>query len=362
MATQYLAIVEETTRGTDPTSGYIFLPVMNNIQPTVTYDDQPRKEFRGADTALGDSSVVRRSGQWTMSIECAYYPGAETGLFFKHCLGKVVTRSVVDTTAYEGIMYPLSTLYGTGAELADKAIGIVPNTDEGGTTKSQYYGGGRVKSIVVTGTGTDDVKLTIEVMGPAEYIGTADQTATAGATFPVAAPFSTDDCTLAIGAGISRTGTKPDFTALAVGSMPAYKPDSFTITITNGLDDKAVMDGVLGPNKTYRAAQFAVEVSTPIDYEDPSSGFSSADQFKLTFSGPQTSSLWLKMDSGEVAGSSTTTYSSIFDLANLLIKPDTPARQSDGTQPTLTFAMSSLYSSTTDYPIGIFTTDKASAY
>jgi len=144
--------------------------------------------------------------------------------------------------------------------------------------------------------------------------------------------------------------------------MAAYKPDSFTVTITNGLDDKTVMDGVLGPNKTYRAAQFTTEASTPIDYEDPSSGFSSADQFKLFFSGPQTSSLFIKMDSGEVAGSSTTTYSTILDLANVLINPDTPQRQSAGTQPTLTFTMTSLYSDTTEYPIGVFTTDKASAY
>lgn len=362
MAIQYLAIVEETTRGTDPGSGYLFLPVMNNIQPTVTYDDQPRKEFKGADTALGDSSVARRSGQWTMSIECAYYPGEETGLLFKHCFGKAGTRAAEDTSAFKGIVYPLANLYGTGAELGDKAIGIEMNTDEGGTTVAQYYGGGRIKSITVTGEGTDDVKLTIEIQGPAEYIGAVDQTATAGVSFPVAAPFSTDDCTLFIGAGITRTGTAPDFTDLAENTMDAYKPDSFTITITNGLDDKAVMDGVLGPNKTFRSAQFGVEVATPIDYEDPSSGFSSADEFKTIFGGPQTTSILLKMDNGVVAGDTTSTYESIFDLANLLFKPDTPARQSDGTQPTVNFNMSSLYSDTTEYPIGLMTIDKASAY
>jgi hypothetical protein len=362
MAIQYLAIVEETTRGTDPTSGYLFLPVMNNIQPTVEYDDQPRKEFRGADTALGDSSVVRRSGRWTMSIECAYYPGAETGLFIKHCLGKSVTRTVVDTSAYEGIIYPLANLYGTGAELADKAIGIVPNTDEGGTTKSQYYGGGRVTSIVFTGEGTDDVKLTIEVQGPAEYIGAVDQTATAGASFPAAAPFSTDDCLLYIGAGITRTGTAPDFTAIAPNTMPAYKPDSFTITLTNGLDDKTVMDGVLGPNKTFRSAQFSATAATPIDYEDPSSGFSSADQFKTIFGGPQTTSLLIVMDNGEAAGDTTTNYSTKIDLANLLFNPDTPQRQSDGTQPTVAFNFESLYDDTAEYPAALFTVDKASAY
>jgi hypothetical protein len=362
MAIQYLAIVEETTRGTDPTSGYLFLPVMNNIQPTVTYTDEPRKEFRGGDTALGDSSVVRRSGQWSMTIECAYYPGAETGLFFKHLLGKVVTRSVIDTTAYEGIVYPLANLYGTGAELADKSIGIIPNMDEGGTTKHHYCGGGRVKSIVVGMEGTDDVKLTIEVVGPAEYIGAVDQTATAGASFPTAAPFSTDDVLMYIGAGITRTGVAPDFTALAPNTMAAFKPDSMTITITNGLDDKQVMDGVLGPNKTFRAAQFSVEVSAPIDYEDPSSGFSSADQYKLIFSGAQTTSMLITMNNGELAGAATSTYDTKIDLANLLFNPDTPQRQSDGTQPTYNFNCSSLYDATAKYPLAIFTVDKAAAY
>ena len=362
MGVQYLAIVEESARGTDPSSGYIFLPVMNNIQPTVEYDDQPRKEFRGADTALGDSSLVRRSGQWTMSIECAYYPGEETGLFFKHLLGKVDTRSVVDTSAYEGIVYPLAQVYGTGAELADKAIGIIPNTDEGGTTKHQYYGGGRVTSITIAGEGTDDVKLTIEVQGPAEHIGAVDQTATAGASFPVAAPFSTDDCLLYIGAGITRTGTAPDFTAIAPNTMPAYKPDSFNIAITNGLNDKQVMDGILGPNKTYREGQLQVTVATPIDYEDPSSGFSSADQFKLIFNGVQTTSLLLVMDNGEAAGDTTTTYETIVDLANLAFKPDTPERSSEGTQPTVNFNFESLYDDTAEYPVALFITDKASAY
>lgn len=362
MAIQYLAIVEETTRGTDPTTGYLFLPVMNSIQPSVAYDDQPRKEFRGADTALGDSSVVRRSGQWTMTIECAYYPGAETGLLIKHALGKSQTRVVADTTAYEGIVYPLAQPFGVGAELAEKAIGIVANTDEGGTTVSQYFGGGRIKSMAVMGEGTDDVKLTFEIQGPAEFIGAVDQTATAGVSFPTAAPFTTDDCLLYIGTGISRTGTGPDFTAIAAGTMDPYRPDSFSITVTNGLNDKQVMDGNLGPNKTFRESQLAVEVTTPIDYEDPSSGFSSADQFKLSYSGPQTSSILLIMDNGELAGSLTATYKTVVDLSNLLVNAETPERSSEGIQPTVSFTFSSLWDATAKYPVALFTTDQAATY
>ena len=158
MAIQYLAIVEETTRGTDPGSGYLFLPITGNLQPTVEYDDQPRKEFRGADTALGDvaASLVRRSGQWTMTVECAYYPGAEVGLLLKHTFGGAETRNVVDTSAYTGILFPYANPFGTGANLANKAIGIEINTDEGGTTKAQYYGGGRINCLLYTSDAADE--------------------------------------------------------------------------------------------------------------------------------------------------------------------------------------------------------------
>lgn len=362
MAEQYLAFVEETVRGTDPGSGYLFLPVMSTLQPTTNFDDQPRKEFKGQDTALGDASVVRRSGQWTMTIECAYYPGAEVGLLLKHALGKSETRVVEDISAFKGILYPLAEPYGIGNELAQKAIGIIANTDEGGTTKAQYFGGGRIKSANLKGEGTDDVKWIFEIQGAAEHIGPVDQTATAGVTFPVAAPFSTNDCLLYIGAGITRTGTAPVFTDLAPNTMNPFQPDNFDITITNGLNDKNVFDGLLGPNKTFRESQVAVTVTTPIDYEDPASGFSSADQFKLTFDGPQTSSILLVMDNGELAGAAASNYETIVDLANLLVVPETPERSSEGLQPTVNFTFNSLYDATAKYPVAIFTTDQATAY
>lgn len=361
MPTQYMALVEEAARGTDPASGYFFTPVMDALQPTVNYDDQPRVEFRGDDTGQGNSTLVRRGGQWTYSFKFAYYPGVEIGTLLKHFAGFAGTRSVLDTSAYEGIVYSLTDIYDTG-NLGTKAIGLVMNSDEGGTTKAQYYGGGRITALTIDFQNVDDVIISGTIQGPAEYIGDADQTATAGATFPVAAPFSTDDCLFYVGPGISRTGTAPNFTAIAKGSMATFKPDNLTLTMTNGINDKVVMDGVLGPNKTFREAQWNIEVSAAIDYEDPASGFSSADQFKLQFSGPQTSSLLIIMDSGEVAGDTTETYKSIIDFANASINLDTPARQSDGTQPTTNVNLKSLWSATAGYVLGIFTTDKASAY
>jgi hypothetical protein len=334
---------------------------MNTLLPTFSPTDESRKEFRGACTGLGDSSALRRESQWTYSLECAYYPGAETGLLFKHLLGKSGTRSVLDTTAYEGINYPLVHPYGTGAELGAKAVGIWVVYEKEGTSYKRYYGGGRVSSCTVTAEGTDDVKLTFEIAGPGEYIGleaSNDLTFTA----PTPTPFVSSDILAYIGAGITRTGTAPDFTALAPNTMNAFNPDSLNLTITNGLEDKVVIDGVKGPNKTSRTGQFSVECSFPIDLSDPSSGFSSWDEYAALFSGVHTNSVLIVMDNGELAGSATANYETIFDLANLLAQHETPEISAEGQQGTVSLTYASLFSETTEYPVAVFTTDQASAY
>ena len=361
MANQYIALFEHTVRDTITGSeAKMFLPVMDNLQPTFEPDDQPRKEFRGQDSALGDISEVRRSSQWTYSLKCAAYPIDAVGFLLKHLLGKSVTRSAVDVSAYEGIIYPLADPYSAG-ELVDKAIGLVINTDEEGTTKSRTFYGGRIKSLNLHIEGTDDVILTFEIQGPGDFIG-AEGALLAGASFTSVSPFVSSDALLYIGTGISRTGSAPDFTAIAKGTMDAFKPDSIDVTITNGLGDKTVLDGVQGPSWTTREAQFMVEVAAPIDYSDPSSGFSSADEYKLIFDGPVTNSMLVVLDNGEAAGDTTTNYSWVIDLAALLVKPGTPSRNTDGITPTIEFSYNSKYDETAEYPIAFFTTDKESAY
>lgn len=362
MATQYLALVEETTRGTDPGSGYLFLPVTGTLSPKFDPKDEPRKEFRGADTALGDSSVRRVESKWTHTLECSWYPGAEVGLLFKHLLGFAGSRTVVDTTAYKGVLYPLAMQYGTGQNLANKAIGLLVNSDENGTTKMQYFGGGRIKSCTITIKGTDDIKLSFEIQGAGGWVGTPDQTATAGVSFPAASPFISCDTLCYSGSGISRTGTPPALTAIAAGSMTAFTPESVTITITNGEDDRTVLNGVRGPSKTYRENQFKVETDVVIDYEDPSSGFSSADEFKRIFAGTATQALLLKLDNLEHAGSVSAHYESWLDLPNMMLTAETPERNTEGKTPSVKLKYTSLYDSTLTKPFALFTQDKATAY
>jgi len=361
MGKQFIAMVEHDARDTVTGSEVKhFIPIMGALQPTFTPSDEPREEFRGQDSALGDLTVVRRESQWTWSLELAAYPIEGVGILLKHVLGKAGTRAVYDTSAYKGIIYPDAMPFGESMELGDKALGFYVNTDEGGTTKSRLYFGARVKSVAFQFEGTDDVKLTFEVMGPGEYID-AEASETAGATFTDVSPFASKDTIMYVGAGISRTGTAPGFTDIDPTGMDQFIPDSMTITITNGLDDKVVMNGVQGPSKTHRASKFKVEISSPMDYEDPASGFSSADEYKLIFAGTVESSLALVLDNGELAGAAEN-YSWTIDLPNLSLNPGTPTRTTDGTQPSVDLAYVSLMSDTTEYPVAIQTIDKASDY
>jgi hypothetical protein len=358
---QFLQLEEETTRGTSVGTTLLSLPVMNTLLPSFNPEDEGRDEFAGECTGLGSRNTVRRGSQWTYSLECAYYPIAATGLLLKHSLGKSGTRSVVDTTAYSGISYPVVQPYGTGRELEDKAIGIWVVYEKEGVSYKRYYGGGRITSATLTGEGTDDAKLTFEIQGPGEYIGSE---AVNDLTFtnPTVSPFVSSDILMYIGSGISRTGTAPDFTALDVGTMDAFKPDSLTVTWTSGLNDKVIIDGIQGPNKTTREGKFAVEAQFPIDLADPASGFSSWDEYTARLSGPHTNSVLITMDNGEVAGSTTETYSTRIDLANLLAQHETPEVNSDGSQGTVALSYASLYDTTAEYPIGILTVDQVDGY
>lgn len=359
---QYLALVEETTRSIDPGSGYHFLPLRGQLQPKFEPNDAPRKEFRGQATPLGDASVRRLSSAWSHTLEANAYPGAETGLLLKHLLGNAGTRALVDTSAYRGLVRPVPMPYGLGQPLADKAIGLIPNTDEAGTTLRQYFGGGRPRSLELAIRPDDDVVLTVEMGGAGPWVGAPDQAALAGVAFPVATPFLYSDAKFYIGAGISRTGSAPDFTAIAPGTMAPFQPDEATLKITSGIEDKIALNGINGPSKTHRSGQMQVELDFTIDYADPSSGFSSADEFKTTFSGPRTNSLLIVLETSELAGAAEAKYAWVFDLPLMLLKAEPPERNTEGQTPQVKMTWTGLLNSAVGYPVAILTTDKAEAY
>lgn len=365
MGIQAIAIVEEAVRGTDPTTGYMWLPVTGNLLPDFNATDESRTEFRGNDSALGnsESSIVRRESQVTMALECPFYPGAETGLLFKHDLGKAATRIAEDTSGFKGVVYPLAQPYGVGNELGTTAIGMWVLFDKEGTTYKQYYGGCRPYDFSVNAEGTDDVKLSFNLKAPGEYATVpVINDLTPDYSGLVAAPFTSQDLKCYIGTTVSTTGTAPDYTDISFGTMTQFCPDSLSLSITSGLDDKVQMCGVQGPSKSFRSGQFAVEATIPVDFSDPSSGFSSYDQWVAKFTGPTSTVLLFVLDNGELAGSSTATYETTFYLPAVLTNSDTPAIASDGTQPTVSFTYTSLYDDTAASPLIMQTVDKASAY
>lgn len=360
---QYLAFYKETARGTAPeVPSYKFLQIIEGW-PKFKPTDEPRAEFAGANTAMGSRTVRRKESQFTAAPKINYRPGEETGIFLRQVLGFAGTRSTVDTTAKKGILYPSVAMpWGSGLPLADEALGLVPNLDEAGTTKSQAYGGFRPASLTFEFKGTDDVVVTVEGQGAGGWVGTPDQTAVANPSFPAIEPFNCSEVKYYLGAGISRTGSAPDFTAIAAGTMKEFRPDSLTLKIATGITDKVVGNGIKGPSKSTRTAQFSVEVNTELDYEDPASLFSSADEYKRLFSGPATNSLLIVMTHADLAGAATEKYVTIIDVPLMQLNAERATPDNEGKTPSQKLTYKSLIDPAVGYPIAIMTVDRAASY
>lgn len=363
MGNQFLSIYEETTRGVTPGSpARLFVPVLKGIEPNFKPKDESRKEFRGNDTALGDASVLRRESQFTSNLELAALPGAETGLFLKHLFGFAGTRATVDVSGKKGMLYPKAMPYGTGMALVDKAIALEPNLDRDGVTASQKFAGYRPKSATIAIKPGGDITISFEGQGAGAWVGAPNQAAVGGVSFPTNSPFLFNEAAFYIGTGITRTGTAPDFTDIAPGTMAQFMPDECTIKINNGLDDKTILNGVAGPSKTERVSQFGSDIEFTLDFRDPATGFSSIDEFEATFTGPRTNSLLVVLTSSVLAGSATEKYKWVLDFPLVLLEADPPERDNEGKQQKCKMKWKTLYSSVTAYPVAMLTVDKAAAY
>lgn len=362
--TQYLALYEETTRGTAPGSpSYKFYPVTGKLMPDAKFDDKAIDEFRGASTGLGNSagSLRRLATSWAYGLEGLFYPGAELGLILKHAFGHINAAQTVDTNAKSKLLYPVILPYGTDMSLASKAIALVPNVDVSGTTKSQVFGGGRISGLEISIKRPDDITVKVDFMG-GPWVGAPGQTAVGSVVFPVASSFSSADAKCYIGGGASRTGSAPDFTALAVGTMTQFLPDEITIKFDFGLEDQDIVNGNKGPSKTIRKGKAKATVEFTLDFLDPSTGFSSFDEFTAFVAGIRTNSLMVVLDNGQLIGSSTQNYEAIIDLPLVQVAPATPEVTSDGKQGKVKFKAETLYDATVGYPFALELIDLASTY
>jgi hypothetical protein len=364
MANQFLPFCEETNRGDLPGSpAWKFLPVIKGLTPQFSPKDEPRKEFRGPDVALGDASVQRKESQFTVAPESYLYPGNEIGTLLKHLLGFSGTRAVVDTTGYRGILYPLAVPYGSGQNLADTALGFNPNVDRDGTTASQYHGGARLKSGTLTIKPGEDITIAFEGQGAGDWVGDPNQAVTGGVSFPLdTLIYHGSMAKYYIGSGASRTGTAPDYTAITPGTMTQFYPDDFTLKITNGLDDVIKGNGVRGPSVTNRTAQFDWTADFSVDFTDPASGFSSIDEFEAQYSGPRTNSLMVVITHTLLAGSATAYYEEVIDLPLGHVLSENPEADNEGKQRKVKFTVNRLAPAGGLKPLHWLRTDQASAY
>lgn len=360
---QYLALCKQTTRGpVTGTPAYKFIQTLGGW-PKFNPTDEPRNEFAGHSTAMGPRSQRRKESAWTASPQMLYRPGEEIGMILRQLFGYAGTRATVDTSGKKGLLYPSTAMpWGAGAPLADESLGLVPNLDEAGTTKSQSYGGFRPTTGTFVFKGTDDVVLTVEGGGAGDWVGAVDQAAIPGVSMPSVDPFNSSEVAYYIGSGAVRTGTAPDFTDISPGTMTRFYPDEATLKILNGITDVVTGNGVKGPSKSKRTAQESAEFEFKIDYEDPSSGFSSADECKRIFSGPVTNSILIVMTHSALAGAATEKYKTVIDLPLLSEKPERPDPENEGKTGTASFSFKTMFDPAVGYPFAALITDKATAY
>lgn len=299
----YLAIGEEANRGVAESTTVGFIPLLSPGLPKVEFDDKRRKEFRGEDSVLGDTAINRMSQKWSASIETPFFTESGgsawlVGAILKHFFGKATSSQNGATGQYRHLFYPIADHF-SAANLGNKALTLNCNINEGATMKNWPFVGGRIKSLTFEQEAGSHLKLAAELFG---------QKRNASAT-PIASPtFATENLrcdynNLAVYTGtITRTGTAPAYTDFTFGSATQIKPDKINLKIENGMEDILRLSGLDYPDKTRLNGQYKVSLEMILDWEDPSSGFSSVDDFIAWLTAAGSANFHLYWNTGTQAG------------------------------------------------------------
>ena len=356
----YLAVGEEATRGTKEASTVGHIPLLNPGVPDMEFDDQNRGEFRGEDTTKGETTKRRLGQKWSGSLEIPFFTEAGTtagmiATIIKHFFGYVSSAQNGSTGQYAHIMSPHEDPEEATA-LGTKALTFNLNIGEGTVMKNWPYVGGRVKSLSFDFEPGQPVKMTVETMGQKRDTVTAEL---GSPVFPAEnLRCDYNNLTLYYGAGITRTGSAPDFTDLDPNTMTAIKPDKVSLKIESGAEDKMRLSGVDYPDRT-QFGQFTATLEITLDWEDPATGFSSADEFNAYMAGIGSESFLLVNDTGTQAGSGDN-HALILDcpIANRTGGKPEFDREKD---PVSTLSYELLYSSVTEYLVAAMVKNTASA-
>lgn len=299
----YLAIGEEANRGMAESTTVGFIPLLSPGLPKVEFDDKRRKEFRGEDSVLGDTAINRMSQKWSASIETPFFTEAGTvggivGTLLKHFFGKATSAQNGATVQYRHLFYPISNHF-SAANLGDKALTLNYNINEGATVKNWPFVGGRVKALSFEQEAGDHLKLTAELFGQKRN---ASSTALASPTF-AAENLRCDYNNLSVYTGtITRSGSAPAYTDFTFGSATQIKPDKISLKIENGMEDVLRLSGLDYPDKTRLGGQYKVSLEITLDWEDPSSGFSSVDDLLAWLTSASSTNFHLYWNTGTQAG------------------------------------------------------------
>jgi len=275
----YLAIGEEAVRGTAEKTTVGFVPVMNfggtGFDPT----DEPRKEFRGEESALGDTYMRRLQEKWAKDFELPFFTesGTNEGFIVKlieHFMGKKVSAQNGATGQYYHMLYPVSDPYSS-SNLNTKALTFNSNFSKGATVKNHPLIGGRVGGLTFTQEAGTGLMMNVNAFG--QTVGTPEAEIGSPTFAPETMRAMYNHLTCYTGT-ITRTGTGPNYTDFSFGSATSFCPDSVTITFEDNREDKLRLCGQNYADKTLNN-KIMVTVEITIDFEDPAAGFSSADEF-----------------------------------------------------------------------------------
>ena len=360
----YVALGEEAARGTKEVTTVGFLALTEAAIPDLEYDDKAREEFRGELTALGDTEQIRFGRKWNASFAFNFFTEAGTtagmaGTLMKHLMGKVTSAQNVTTGQYLHMLYPVCNPYAA-ANLGDKALTANINLNEGliegAVMKNWPYVGGRVKSITFNIEPGGHITWTVEMMGQFRDTVTAEL---GSPVFP-AENLRGDYNNATVYTGtITKTGTGPDYTDFSFGSADVLKPDTMSITIESGREDKTRISGVDYPDKTSQG-MFKVTVEMTIDWEDPASGFSSVDEVNDAIGSVSETNLFVNIDTGTIAGTGDN-HSLGIDLPRMKRVPTSKPEYARGSDSIVTLNYEGLYSSTEEYIIGLLLKNTADA-
>lgn len=279
-----------------------FVPLTNPGIPKMEFDDRRRKEFRGEEAALGDTTVSRMGQKWAVSLEMPFFTESGsskgiTGTLFKHFFGKSVSVQNAATGQYSHMMYPVANPFAE-ANLGQKALTLNLNINEGAVMSNWPFTGGRVKSLSFEQEAGNALKLTAELFGQKRDAAAPE----IGNPLFASEGLRCDYNNLKLYTGpITRSGPAPDYTGFAFSGATLIKPDKVSLKLENGMEDVLRLSGADYPDLT-RMGQYKASFEITIDWEDPSNGFSSIAEFRNWAASSGETGFFLHWDTGTQAG------------------------------------------------------------